>query len=51
MNDKAPKAKGFRILAFDQASIISGWAVFDDTELVKFGHWESKGSHSTERIM
>ena len=51
MNDSAPKSKGFRILAFDQASITSGWSVFDDEELVKFGHWESEGSHSTERIM
>ena len=51
MNDSAPKAKGFRILAFDQASITSGWSVFDDKELIKFGHWDSNGNHSTERIM
>lgn len=51
MNDTAPKSKGFRILAFDQASITSGWAVYDDEELVKFGHWTSDGTHSTDRIM
>ena len=51
MNDSAPKSKGFRILAFDQASITSGWSVFDDDEMVKFGHWTSDGSHSTDRIM
>lgn len=50
MNDTAPKSKGFRILAFDQASITSGWSVFDDNELIKFGHWTSEGTHSTERI-
>lgn len=50
MNDSAPKSKGFRILAFDQASITSGWSVFDDGQLIKFGSWTSDGSHSTERI-
>lgn len=28
-----------RVLAFDQASIISGWALFDDNELKKFGNF------------
>lgn len=37
MNDSAPKSKGFRILAFDQASGISGWSVYDDDELIKYG--------------
>ena len=32
----APKKKGYRILAFDQASITSGWAVFDDNSLINF---------------
>ena len=50
MNDTAPKSKGFRILAIDQASITSGWSVYDDSTLIKFGHWTSEGSHSTERI-
>lgn len=51
MNDTAPKSSGFRILAFDQASITSGWAAFDNNELIKFGSWTSDGSHSTDRIM
>jgi len=51
MNDNAPKSKGFRILAFDQASITSGWSAYDDGELVKYGSWTSDGNHSTDRIM
>lgn len=31
------KGKKFRILALDQATVISGWSVFDDKELVKYG--------------
>ena len=50
MNDTAPKSKGFRILAFDQASGVSGWSVFDGSDLIKFGHWDSKGSHSADKI-
>lgn len=46
----AVKKKGYRILAFDQASITSGWAVFDGEVLVKYGKWSSEGTHSTERI-
>lgn len=51
MNDSAPKSTGFRILALDQASITSGWSVYDDNELIKFGHWTSEGTNSTDRIM
>ena len=52
MNDTAPKKdrKAHRILAFDQAANTSGWSVFDDLTLVKFGKWTSSGSHSTEKI-
>lgn len=52
MNDTAPKKdkKAHRILAFDQAANTSGWSVFDDLELVKFGKWTSTGTHSTEKI-
>lgn len=46
----AVKKTGYRILAFDQASITSGWAVFDNDQLVKYGKWTSEGTHSTERI-
>lgn len=44
------KKKGYRILSFDQASITSGWSVFDDDELISYGKWTSRGNHSTERI-
>ena len=50
MNDTAPKSKGFRILAFDQASITSGWSVYDDEELIKYGKWTSEGVNSTDKI-
>lgn len=46
----AVKKGGYRILAFDQASITSGWSVFDDQELVKYGKWTSDGTSSTDRI-
>ena len=46
----ATKKKGYRILAFDQASITSGWSVFDGETLIKYGKWTSDGTHSTERI-
>lgn len=44
------KKEGYRILALDQASITSGWSVFDDGKLVKYGKWSSNGKHSVERI-
>lgn len=50
INEKPSKKNGYRILAFDQASITSGWAVFDDDKLVNYGKWTSNGSHSTQRI-
>lgn len=49
-NDKAPKKNGFRILAFDQATITSGWSVYDGDELIKYGSWTSEGLNSTEKI-
>ena len=39
-----------RILAFDQATIISGWSVFDNNELVRYGFKDSNGGNSVERI-
>lgn len=44
------KKKGYRILALDQASITSGWSIFDNDKLVSYGQWTSEGTHSTERI-
>lgn len=46
----APKKNGHRILAFDQASITSGWAAIDNDTLISYGHHTSQGTHSTERI-
>lgn len=45
------KAKNVnRILAFDQASITSGWAIFDDQRLVKYGTHTSKGKTHFEKV-
>ena len=44
------KKNGFRILALDQASITSGYAIFDEDKLISYGKWSSNGTHSTERI-
>ena len=46
-----PKKGKIRILALDQASYDCGWAVFDDSTLVKYGiHQLSRGENSTARI-
>ncbi len=50
VNEKPSKKNGYRILAFDQASITSGWAVFDNDKLINYGKWTSNGTHSTQRI-
>lgn len=44
------KKSGFRVLAFDQASQVSGWAVFDDEKLISYGKWTSTGIDSVSRI-
>ena len=49
-DDIAIKKKGYRILVFDQASITSGWAVFDNEELINYGSHTSNGENSTEKI-
>lgn len=46
----ATQKKGYRILAFDQASITSGWSVFDQDKLISYGKWSSDGKDSIERI-
>lgn len=50
MNDAAVKKTGYRILAFDQATITSGWAIFDNEQLIKYGKHTSDGNKSTEKI-
>lgn len=43
-------AKVKRTLVFDQATNVSGWAVFDDNKLIKYGVFTSKGSSSEQKI-
>lgn len=49
-DNKIVKKAGYRILAFDQASITSGWAVYDEENLIKYGTYTSDGKNSTNRI-
>lgn len=44
------KKTGKRILALDQATKTSGWAIFDDDRLIKYGSWTSKGDDHDEKI-
>lgn len=50
MNDAATKNEGFRILAFDQALNVSGWSVFDNKKLIKFGKQKTEGTDSVTKI-
>lgn len=50
ISTNAVEKNGFRILAFDQASITSGWSVFDDNELISYGSQTSHGANNTENI-
>lgn len=50
MSDTATKSTGFRVLAFDQATGISGWSVYDDDKLIKYGKWDSNGASSVDKI-
>ena len=44
------KKNGHRILALDQATNVSGWAIFDNKELVAYGKFETSGTSSPEKI-
>lgn len=47
----APKTKGKdRILALDQASHTSGWAIFDGKELIQYGIYETKAATEMGRL-
>lgn len=46
----AKKKGSKRILAFDQATNISGWAVFDNTELIQCGSIKMNQATSIEKI-
>lgn len=50
INESVIQQNGFRILALDQATITSGWSIYDDGKLIKFGAHTSEGSKNTERI-
>lgn len=50
--ESKPKKKGdFRILALDQATITSGWSVFDNENLIKFGSYTTKDNDTDNRIV
>ena len=44
VNEQPTKKKGFRILALDQATHISGWSVFEQDKLVNYGTYEAKSN-------
>lgn len=52
MDEKVlPKSKGVkRTLALDQASKITGYAIFDDTKLVKYGTFSTSSDDDIERF-
>ena len=43
-------AKVKRTLVFDQATNTTGWAVFDDNKLIKYGVFKTKGSSPEQKI-
>lgn len=47
----APRKKGsIRLLVLDQATHTSGWAIYDDDTVIKYGTLESRGNTTEERI-
>ena len=46
-----PKSKGVkRILALDQASKVTGYAIFDNTKLIKYGTFSTSSDNDIERF-
>lgn len=46
-----PKSKGVkRTLALDQASKVTGYAIFDDTKLIKYGTFTTTAADDIERF-
>ena len=46
-----PKSKGVkRTLALDQASKVTGYAIFDDTKLIKYGTFTTSSDYDIERF-
>lgn len=50
INEKNIKKKGYRILALDQSTHISGWSLYEDNQLINYGSWEATEKKSTARI-
>lgn len=49
--ERKPKAKGVkRVLALDQATKVSGWSVFDNDLLIKYGKFATKSNEQDIRI-
>ena len=48
---KAKKKKTKRIIALDNATHITGWAIFDDDELISYGKYTVKASDTSDRII
>lgn len=50
VNEKSVKKKGYRILALDQSTHISGWSVFEKDQLINYGTWETPDYSMVRRI-
>ena len=48
---KEKKKNSQRIIALDNATHITGWAVFDNKELVSYGKYTTKSSETSDRIL
>lgn len=48
---KEKKKNAQRIIALDNATHITGWAVFDNKELVSYGKYTTKSSETSDRIL
>ena len=48
---KEKKKNEHRIIALDNATHITGWAVFDNNELVSYGKYTTKSSDTSDRIL
>lgn len=42
--------KGFRVLALDQATLVSGYSVIEDGRLLYYGVYKTKGTNEAKRI-
>lgn len=50
-NEVLPKPKGIRrVLALDQASKVTGYAIYDNDKLIKYGTFSTSGTDEVERF-